>query len=931
MIDIKNLSISFGEKSVIENIDLNFPRTGLFCVCGESGSGKSSLLNAISGIIKFSGSIRIDQVEIGDLNDSEAANYRLKNIGFIFQDFKLFESQSVEENIVFPLNVLSNCSEKKKKIKCNDLLSVCGLKKFNKRICNTLSGGEKQRVAISRALINNPKLIIADEPTGSLDEKTGEEILNLLKKFSNNSLVIMVTHDVDLAKKFADSIIFIKDKQIMKIETFSSNSSKKENIITSKIRKKRKATVPFSFAVSHSKHSMKNKRIRSALSMLFMSLGLMGIGLSISFSNSISNDIKRSYSSLIETSSISITKPFEISKNLQIANYEDVKALTDMYKDEMDINCGVGYKTNFEEFFKDCNDFYLESGNKICFLNEISIRNVNDFLAISKISEVIFPNEVDELENDEIVLGLTINQIRTVCATFNIERTVNSLSDYLSNHEVKTIIDLANEDWEYTDQQMFTLVGFTLTAEPYIAHSNPLFNKVVIEDNMRFPTTEEHSIDEFPWVLNKITYIEPADKYEFIKIMRKNNVLDKYLFEICDESVFINKFLGKSPDEIDSLLVYYSPSYRFGEKEINYVLSVDKRLENPTIYNKYGYLTFPENLVSGFANRTYFSLSEDSLFKTIENNSSVVFNKNETEVLDDDVIFSDYSESFKNPVKFIPISENLASGRKPIDLDEIVVSIGLLKRLNKDKFSDEFLYMATTTKEINEQYGIFNREYQVAQLKIVGIVDNSESAIYHDNHWTEDFFLLKNGQSAIGLIPSTISFSIANDKDTDEIIAKINRAFPQYEVINPLLDINDSIDTLCNSISLFVLCISGVSLIISFILLCSCTYLHIQDIKKEIAMARCIGINAKESLKFIYGFTFYSSALSLLVASIELTLTNVAISYFSSSILLLPFKFSMNYFSYLAMTIGCAVIGVLTSVVTSKHIYKISPIDCLKI
>lgn len=931
MIEIKDLSISFDEKPILENINLKLPRTGLFCVCGESGSGKSSLLNAISGIIKFSGSIKFDRVEIADLNDQEMSNFRLKNIGFVFQDFKLFDNQTVEQNITFPLSVLSNCSEKNKKIKCNDLLDICGLNKFNKRICNTLSGGEKQRVAIARALINKPKLIIADEPTGSLDEKNGDEILKLLKKFSKVSLVLMVTHDIDLAKRYGDSIIFIKDKQISSIENAENNDLKTEPIISPKTHQKKKGTIPFGFTVSHSKQSMKNKRVRSALSMLFMSLGLMGIGLSVSFSNSISNDIKRSYSSLVKTSSISITKQYENIKKLEVVNYDDAKVIVDKFKDQLDINCGVCYKANFEEFFKDCNDFYLESGNKVCFLNELSIRNVNDFLAMSKISEQIFPYNISELEDDEIVLGLTINQIRTICATLNIERSVNSLSSYLENYDMQAIIDLANEEWEYSDQQIFTVKGFTLASDSYIAHSNPLFNKVVIEDNMRFPTTEERDIDEFPWVLDKITYIEASNKYEFIKLMRQNNLLEKYLFEVFKESYFVNKFFGKSPSEIDSLAIYYAPSYRFNEKEIDYILSVDDRLINPTIYNRYGYLTFPENLISGFANRTYFSLSEECLLETIENNSSVVFNKNETEVLNDDVLFSDYTESFKNPLKFIPLNNELKSGRPPIDLDEIVVSTGLLEKLNKDKYSDEFLYMATATKEINERYGIYNREYQTAKLKIVGVVENSELGIYHDNHWTEDFFILNNGQSALDLIPSSISFSIDNDRDIDDIVSKINRAFPQYEIVNPLLDINVSIDSLCNSISLFVLCISGVSLIISFILLCSCTYLHIQDIKKEIAMARCIGINARESLKFIYGFTFYSSLLALIIASLELTFTNVTISYFSSSILSLPFKFSINYLSYFAMAIGCVAIGFLTSLMTSKHIYKIAPIDCLKI
>ena len=155
MIDIKNLNIKFEDKTVLENVNIEFPRSGLICICGESGSGKTSLINAISSLIEFKGSIKFDGVDIGTFSDKEGATFRIKNIGFVFQDFKLFENQTVEKNVTFPLSILSNCSEKKKNHKCNELLNLCGLKEYNKRICKTLSGGEKQRVAISRALINN--------------------------------------------------------------------------------------------------------------------------------------------------------------------------------------------------------------------------------------------------------------------------------------------------------------------------------------------------------------------------------------------------------------------------------------------------------------------------------------------------------------------------------------------------------------------------------------------------------------------------------------------------------------------------------------------------------------------------------------------------------------------------------------------------------
>ena len=931
MIKISNFGITFEDKIVLENVNIEFPRNGLICICGESGSGKTSLVNAISSLIDLKGSIKFDGIEISSLNDKEGANFRIKNIGFVFQDFKLFDNQSVEKNITFPLNILSNCQDKKKTHKCNELLRLCGLLDYNKRICKTLSGGEKQRVAIARALINNPKLIIADEPTGSLDEKNGEEILHLLKKFSSKALILMVTHDLDLAKKYADKIVHIQNKKLNMKNNKNESQNEESLVVSNKEKQKKSPTVPFGFALNHAMQSMKTKKIRSILSTMFMSMGLMGIGLSISFSNSISKDLKRAYSSLIETASISISKKQDKSQKIKNASYEDTKNLLDTYDVERECECGVGYLNNFEEMFKDVNMFYLESGSKTHFLDEFSMRHINDVVTLDVGDESYLPYSIHKMEDDEIALGLTIYQIRGICMNFGIEKSANALSNYLENNDVKVVIEVANMDWEYTDQQVFTLVGFTLSSEPYVSHTNRMFNKIVLEDNMRFPSTDNHDIKELPWILDKITYIATQNNYDFIKTMREQNVTENYVFEVCNKNLFVNQLLDKEPNEINYLIPYYAPKYKFNDKEIVYIESTSEYLRNPIIYNSSGYVNYPSNLISGFANRTYFSLSEDSLIETIENNASIEFQNNEKEDLKNGVIYSNFSNNFANPIKFDTDLTNISSGRAPIDMDEIVVSSGLLDTLKIDELGHDYLYVSTAVKEINKRAGIFNREYVTNKLKIVGVIENEKNYIYHNEHWTEDFFLLQTGLNASGLIPTSISFSIDQDIDINPIVDRLKRAFPQYEIVNPLIEINESVDQLCSAISIFILCISFVSLIISLILLSSCTYLHIQDIKKEIALARCIGINVDESMKFLYGYTVYSSTFALIVSTIELTTVNFVILRLSAEILTLPFEFSMSFVAYIIMAVAGVLICLFSSFISARHIKKIKPIDCLKI
>ena len=218
MIRFSHVSKEFGNRTVLKDINLKLPRTGLISIIGPSGCGKTTLLNLLSGLLSFDGDIEIDGHHIGLMSQKEMDEYRLKNFGFVFQDFKLFESESVLNNIMFPLETANSCHQETKMKKCHELINLVGLKRNAKQRVNKLSGGEKQRVAIARALVNGPKIILADEPTGALDSKASQEIMKLLEVISEKSLVVMVTHDKDLAKKYAYQIIEMKDGVIVKIK-----------------------------------------------------------------------------------------------------------------------------------------------------------------------------------------------------------------------------------------------------------------------------------------------------------------------------------------------------------------------------------------------------------------------------------------------------------------------------------------------------------------------------------------------------------------------------------------------------------------------------------------------------------------------------------------------------------------------------------------
>jgi acetoin utilization transport system ATP-binding protein len=210
MITLKNISHHFeigkkGKKTIIpvlKNVSLNVANGEIVTVIGRSGSGKSTLLNIISGFIRPNeGEITINDQAVTNLNEAAFADFRLKNLGFIFQSFQLIPSMTAYQNVELPL-ILKGLSEIERKEKTNEILEKVGLLPFAEHYPSELSGGQQQRVSIARALIVNPPIILADEPTGSLDSETEDDLLTFIKDLNQDLGItfLIITHDEKVAK-----------------------------------------------------------------------------------------------------------------------------------------------------------------------------------------------------------------------------------------------------------------------------------------------------------------------------------------------------------------------------------------------------------------------------------------------------------------------------------------------------------------------------------------------------------------------------------------------------------------------------------------------------------------------------------------------------------------------------------------------------------
>ncbi len=219
MLQIKDIHKQYKTGDMVQNaldgISLSFRDSEFVAILGPSGSGKTTLLNIIGGLDRYdTGDLIINGISTKEYKDRDWDSYRNHSIGFVFQSYNLIPHQSVLANVELALTI-SGVPKAERRERSMEMLKRVGLAEHVHKRPNQLSGGQMQRVSIARALVNNPEIVLADEPTGALDTQTGIQVMELLKEVANDRLVIMVTHNPDLAEKYATRIVRVQDGKIL--------------------------------------------------------------------------------------------------------------------------------------------------------------------------------------------------------------------------------------------------------------------------------------------------------------------------------------------------------------------------------------------------------------------------------------------------------------------------------------------------------------------------------------------------------------------------------------------------------------------------------------------------------------------------------------------------------------------------------------------
>lgn len=284
MLELKNIVKKYNtggsEVEVLKSVNIHFRENEFVSILGASGSGKTTLLNIIGGLDKYtSGDMALMGRSTKEFKDRDWDSYRNGTIGFVFQSYNLISHLSVIENVKLALSI-SGHSNAENDEKAKKVLEDVGLAEHLYKKPNQLSGGQMQRVAIARALVTDPKIILADEPTGALDSKTSVQIMELIKEISKTKLVIMVTHNPELAKEYSDRIVRVKDGEIQE----DTNPYVAKEVTDDGFVLKKTAMV-FSSAIKSSFKNLLTKKFRTLMTVVASSIGIISIGLVLAISS----------------------------------------------------------------------------------------------------------------------------------------------------------------------------------------------------------------------------------------------------------------------------------------------------------------------------------------------------------------------------------------------------------------------------------------------------------------------------------------------------------------------------------------------------------------------------------------------------------------------------------------------------------------------
>ena len=666
MLQLKNITKNYlsgdNEVQALKGIDIEFRENEFVSILGQSGCGKTTLLNIIGGLDRYtSGDLIINGKSTKEFKDKDWDTYRNHSVGFVFQSYNLIPHQTVLANVELALTI-SGVGKAERRKRAIEALQKVGLGDQINKKPNQMSGGQMQRVAIARALVNDPDILLADEPTGALDSKTSVQVMEILKEISKDRLIIMVTHNPELAKKYSSRIVKLLDGKI--IDDSNPYKSSEEDVKKARNKKDKsgKASMKFTTAVRLSLNNLMTKKGRTFLTSFAGSIGIIGIALILSLShgmqsyiNRVEEDTLSSYPLTIQEASIDVTSMLEaMMGNGEKEEHNDNKIYSRPIVNNILETVSTKLQTNNLEEFKK----YLESGdtNIKDYINAIQYEynlNLNIYKQNEdKTYQQVNPSKVfDELGFGEMMESrqstssmmsgsMTMTQTDVWNEMLDNQNLLQSQYDVLAGkwptkyNEVVLIVDENNEVSDYT---LYSL------GIKDIKELNESMEKIKNKEKVEAGESESYSYDDllnykFKILLNTDYYKESGNAWQDMS----ND--DEYMKNVVDnaEEITIVGIIKPNEENVSSsgagMIGYTKELKEYVINKINETEIVKEQKENPNI-NVFTGIEFPENQNSSFdysqltdEQRMYMAtLSEAELAELMKNyaeNSTATYDSN---------------------------------------------------------------------------------------------------------------------------------------------------------------------------------------------------------------------------------------------------------------------------------------------------------------
>ena len=906
----KDYMVADTKVHALKGIDLEFRESEFVAILGHSGCGKTTLLNIIGGLDRFSaGDLIINGRSTRKFTDADWDAYRNHSIGFVFQSYNLIPHQTVLANVELALTI-SGVPHSERRHRAEEALRKVGLGDQLQKKPNQMSGGQMQRVAIARALVNNPDILLADEPTGALDTETSVQIMELLKEISKDRLIIMVTHNPELAEQYAGRIIRLKDGRI----TDDSDPYHEEQV-TKQGRRMKRTSMSFLTALTLSLNNLMTKKARTILTAFAGSIGIIGIALIMSLSNGIQNYIDKvqedtlsSYPITIQAESVDMTGMMTSLMGIQASDAQNrhdrdaVYSSTIMY-DLMNSMVSAEKETNNLRDFK-------------AFL-DADTGGIRDYISSVQYSYDLDMNLYAEDPDGNIVKTDIVQLLQDTMSTIYGGNYSSFFSTYGQYYSIANVwqemlpgeddglvnpllydqYDLLYGHWPERYDEAVLVVDDNNEISDLVLYALGLkSNSTVADDMQAFLAAESVEKKQESWSYEELCsksfrYIYPADTWR----VEDGETVDLTAEQLGLKSLYRDglevRLVGVIRQNADALSGMMTGAIGYTHALVEHIMAEAET--KPLVRRQ---LADPERDV--FSGLPFLDDENEALSKTKKRDAAKEYIAGATEKEIAELYVTYMCEPDETTLNDM-LDEQL-DGMNRADIEKTVLDYypeyrSMLEDLDDDTLFDYVRQMmseqvkAGYAAQMRSLYEQLSDRQLAADFELLSLNDDDYLWIY-DNAMPPVYaeLTLKETLKKLGYVdldsPSAINLyaSTFENKDSiSEAIEAYNETVSEEDEIHytdMVALLMSSITTIINVISYVLIAFVGISLVVSSIMIGIITYISVLERTKEIGILRAIGASKRDISRVFNAETFIVGLAAGLIGILVTVLLNIPIN-----------------------------------------------------